>query len=295
MPAQVLDGRELARRVREELASAIDDFQTAEGVTPGLAVVLVGDDPASQVYIRTKMRECERVGIRAELHHFPSDVSQDAVENRLRELNADPDVHGILLQWPVPPGLDYGRLIETIAPIKDVDGFHPVNAGRLLAGQPRFVPCTPLGILHLLQAHGIPIAGRHAVVVGRSLIVGRPMAALLLAHDATVTICHSRTRDLAEHTRRADILVVAVGRAGFIGADHVKPGAAVIDVGINRLEDGRLVGDVDTEAVAAVAGAITPVPGGVGPMTVAMLLKNTFEAARWISRRSSRSTNSPAT
>ncbi|MFO7245564.1 MAG: bifunctional methylenetetrahydrofolate dehydrogenase/methenyltetrahydrofolate cyclohydrolase FolD [Thermaerobacter sp.] len=293
MAAQILDGRALADRVRQEVAARVADFRSSTGITPGLAVVLVGDDPASQVYIRAKMRECERAGLRAELHHLPADARQDAVEAKLRELNSDPDVHGILLQWPVPSGLDYGQLIEAIAPIKDVDGFHPVNAGRLLEGRPRFVPCTPLGILRLLEAYDIPVAGRHAVVVGRSPIVGRPMAALLLAHDATVTICHSKTPDLASFTRQADVLVVAVGRPGLIGPQHVKPGAAVIDVGINRLPGGRLVGDVDFEAVRDVAGWITPVPGGVGPMTVAMLLHNTCEAARWITQGSSPSTNSP--
>ena len=295
MPAAILDGRALARRLRESLAAQVADFRTATGVVPGLAVVLVGDDPASQVYIRAKMRECERAGIRAELHHLPADARQDAVEAKLRELNGDPEVHGILLQWPVPAGLDYAHLIETIAPIKDVDGFHPVNAGRLFEGRPRFVPCTPLGILRLLQEHGIALRGRHAVVVGRSPIVGRPMAALLLAHDATVTICHSRTQDLKAHTRQADVLIVAVGRPRLITADHVKPGAVVIDVGINRLPDGQLVGDVDFDAVREVAGFLTPVPGGVGPMTIAMLLHNTFEATRWISQRSLLSTNSPGT
>lgn len=295
MPAEILDGRALAAQVREEVAAQVADFRTATGITPGLAVVLVGDDPASQVYVRSKMRECERAGLRAELHHLPADARQDAVEAKLRELSGDPDVHGILLQWPVPPGLNYAQLIDAIAPIKDVDGFHPVNAGRLLEGRPRFVPCTPLGIMRMLDAYGIEVAGRHAVVVGRSPIVGRPMAALLLAHDATVTVCHSRTRDLASLTRQADVLIVAVGRPGLIGSDHVKPGAAVIDVGINRLPGGRLVGDVDFEAVRPVAGWLTPVPGGVGPMTVAMLLHNTCEAARWISQRSSVSTNSPGT
>ena len=295
MPAEILDGRALADQVREALAAEVADFRTATGVTPGLAVVLVGDDPASQVYIGAKMRECERAGLRAELHHLPADTRQDAVEAKLRELNSDPQVHGILLQWPVPAGLDYAHLIEAIAPIKDVDGFHPVNAGRLLEGRPRFVPCTPLGIMRLLEAYGIEVAGRHAVVVGRSPIVGRPMAALLLAHDATVTICHSQTADLAAHTRQADVLIVAVGRPGLITADHVKPGAAVIDVGINRLPGGRLVGDVDFDGVRRVAGWLTPVPGGVGPMTVAMLPHNTFEAARWISQRSLLSTNSPGT
>lgn len=282
-------------QTRERLAAEVADFRTATGITPSLAVVLVGDDPASHVYIRAKMREADRAGLRAELHHLPADARQDAVEARLRELSGDPDVHGILLQWPVPPHLNYAELIEAIAPNKDVDGFHPVNAGRLLEGRPRFVPCTPLGILRLLEAYDIPVAGRHAVVVGRSPIVGRPMAALLLAHDATVTICHSRTQDLASLTRQADVLVVAVGRPRLITAGHVKPGAAVIDVGINRLPGGELVGDVDFEDVRPVAGWLTPVPGGVGPMTVAMLLHNTCEAARWISQRSSVSTNSPGT
>lgn len=295
MPAKILDGKDLARRVREELTSTIKELNRQHQIVPGLAVILVGDDPASQVYVRTKLRQCEEVGIKAELHHLPADTSQEKVIDIIRACNEDPNIHGILLQWPVPAGLDYRALIELIAPEKDVDGFHPINAGYLLAGQPRFISCTPLGIMHMLDAAGVDPAGKHAVVVGRSLIVGRPMAVLLLARDATVTICHSRTVNLAEHTRQADILVAAVGRPHLIGPEHVKPGAAVIDVGINRLEDGSLVGDVDTAAVAEVAGVITPVPGGVGPMTVAMLLKNTVEAAKWTVQTSSRSTNLPAT
>lgn len=295
MSARILDGKDLAGRVRADLVENINQFRSKTGIVPGLAVVLVGDDPASQVYVRNKLRDCRQVGINAQLHHLPGDSTQQAVADTIRACNEDPATHGILLQWPVPSGLDYRELIELIAPEKDVDGFHPVNGGYLLAGEPRFVSCTPLGIMYMLDAYGIDVAGRHAVVVGRSLIVGRPMSVLLLARDATVTICHSLTQDLSHHTRQADILVVAVGRPGMIGADDVKPGATVIDVGINRLDDGSLVGDVDTAAVSQVAGAITPVPGGVGPMTVAMLLKNTFEAARWTFQTSSVSTNSPNT
>lgn len=294
MSARILDGKALAGQVREQLQEEVAALQKESGVVPGLAVILVGDDPASQVYVRNKLRECERVGIKARLHHLPADSSQQTVADAIRACNEDPAIHGILLQWPVPEGLDYRALIELIAPEKDVDGFHPVSGGYLLAGEPRFVPCTPLGIMHMLDAYGIDVAGRHAVVVGRSLIVGRPMALLLLARDATVTVCHSRTKDLSHHTRQADILVVAVGRPRMIGASDVKPGATVIDVGINRMPDGTLVGDVDTAAVAAIAGAVTPVPGGVGPMTVAMLLKNTVEAARWTIQGSSASTSSPA-
>lgn len=293
MSALILDGKDLASRVREDLAGQIAQLRQEAGIVPGLAVILVGDDPASQVYVRNKLRACEQVGINARLHHLPADSTQEAVAGTIQACNDDPSVHGILLQWPVPAGLDYRALIEMISPAKDVDGFHPINGGYLMAGEPRFISCTPLGIMHMLEAYDIDVAGKHAVVVGRSLIVGRPMALLLLAQDATVTICHSRTRDLSQHTRQADILVVAVGRPKMIGAGDVKPGATVIDVGINRLDDGSLVGDVDTQAIAQVAGAITPVPGGVGPMTVAMLLKNTVEAARWTIQASSASQSSP--
>lgn len=293
MSALILDGKDLASRVREDLAGQIAQLRQEAGIVPGLAVILVGDDPASQVYVRNKLRACEQVGINARLHHLPADSTQEAVAGTIQACNDDPSVHGILLQWPVPAGLDYRALIEMISPAKDVDGFHPINGGYLMAGEPRFISCTPLGIMHMLEAYDIDVAGKHAVVVGRSLIVGRPMALLLLAQDATVTICHSQTRDLSQHTRQADILVVAVGRPKMIGAGDVKPGVTVIDVGINRLDDGSLVGDVDTQAIAQVAGAITPVPGGVGPMTVAMLLKNTVEAARWTIQASSASQSSP--
>lgn len=281
MSATILDGRALAQQVGRGLGTEIAAFSAAHGFRPGLAVVLIGDDPASLVYVRSKLRQCENAGINAALHHLPATTAQETALAKLQELNADPAVHGILLQWPVPAGLDYAELIEAIDPRKDVDGFHPLNSGRLFEGRPLFVPCTPLGIMRLLDEHGYEVAGRHAVVVGRSPIVGRPMAAVFLTRDATVTVCHSRTEDLAKHTRSADVLVVAAGKPGLIGAEHVRPGAIVIDVGINRLADGKLAGDVDFDAVRPLAEAITPVPGGVGPMTVAMLLHNTLEAARW--------------
>lgn len=290
MAATLIEGKALAAKVREQVAQEVAAFKAETGQTPGLAVMLVGDDPASQVYVRTKLRQAEALGIDARFHHLPADSDQRTVEQQIEAINADPAVHGILLQWPVPAGLDYRALIDRISPEKDVDGFHPINAGRLLAGEDGFVPCTPQGIMTMLDAYGIDVAGKHAVVIGRSLIVGKPMAALLLNANATVTIAHSRTVDLAEHTRRADILVVAVGRANMITAEHVKPGAAVIDVGINRLEDGSLTGDVDFASVEPVAGWLTPVPGGVGPMTVATLMQNTLKAARmqWNASKPSR-------
>ena len=278
MPAIIIDGKLLAAATRAAQKSAIESL-AARGTRPGLAAVLVGDDPASRIYVRNKARACEETGVRSETHEFPDDVSENALMACIARLNADRTVHGILVQLPLPRQLDPGRILAAVSPAKDVDGFHAVNLGALLQGRPGFVPGTPAGVMRLLEHAGVPLAGRHAVIVGRSTIVGKPLALLLLQKDATVTICHSKTRDLASVTRQADILIAAVGRAKLVTADMVKPGACVIDVGVNRLPDGRLAGDVDFDAVKEVAGCITPVPGGVGPMTVAMLIVNTVRAA----------------
>ncbi|MGN0773172.1 MAG: bifunctional methylenetetrahydrofolate dehydrogenase/methenyltetrahydrofolate cyclohydrolase FolD [Candidatus Ventricola sp.] len=277
MAATLIDGRAVAKAFKEEIEQRTQAM-IARGVTPHLAVVLVGEDPASQVYVRNKENGCIRAGIRSTVIHLEEDCTQQALEETVRRLNEDESVHGILVQLPLPRHLDEASVLRLIDPDKDVDGFHAMNSGRLMNGQPGFVPCTPLGVMKLLEAYGIDPAGKRAVVIGRSNIVGKPMAMLLLAANATVTICHSRTQNLADITRQADILVAAVGRANFVTADMVKPGAAVIDVGINRV-DGKLVGDVDFDAVSQVAGYITPVPGGVGQMTIAMLLANTLDAA----------------
>ncbi|ADU51285.1 5,10-methylenetetrahydrofolate dehydrogenase (NADP+); methenyltetrahydrofolate cyclohydrolase [Thermaerobacter marianensis DSM 12885] len=272
------EGRSLAARVRAAVAERAAGFRRRFGRPPGLAAVLVGDDPASRLYVGNKARACREAGIYSEVHHLPARTSQAELVALVRRLNTRPDLDGILVQWPVPGGIDYEAVLAEVDPVRDVDGFHPVNTGALWRGRPRLVPCTPLGILLLLRAYGVAPAGRRAVVVGRSPIVGRPMAGLLLLADATVTVCHSRTPDLARTTREAEIVVVAAGRPGLIGAEHIAPGAAVVDVGINRV-DGRVTGDVRTAEVAQVAAGVTPVPGGVGPMTVAMLLANTVEAA----------------
>ena len=272
MAATVMDGKALAARVRAEVAVQVE----ALGAPVGLATVLVGGDPASAIYVRRKHEACQEVGIEAFDHHLPAETSEADLLALVARLNADPRVNGILVQLPLPDHIDEGRVLRAVAPIKDVDGFHPQSAGQLYLGEPTFVPATPSGVLELLAAYDVPIAGAHAVVVGRSAIVGKPAAHLLLQANATVTICHSRTRDLAAITRQADILVAAVGRPAVITADMVKPGATVIDVGINRTETG-IVGDVDP-GVAAVAGLLTPVPGGVGPMTIALLLRNTVRA-----------------
>ncbi|MDI3506844.1 MAG: methylenetetrahydrofolate dehydrogenase / methenyltetrahydrofolate cyclohydrolase [Methanomicrobiaceae archaeon] len=272
----ILDGKTVSEKRLELLKEMIEE----SGLYPRLATVIVGEDPASQMYVRMKHRACERVGIGSIGIDLPADASTERVLEVVVKLNNDPDINGILVQLPLPPGVDTGRVINAVAPNKDVDGFHPCNIGRLFSGDPLFAPCTPQGIMTILEEYRIPIAGKHAVVIGRSIDVGRPMAALLLNADATVTICHSKTGDLKDEARRADILVSAVGKAKFVGPDMVKEGAAVIDVGINHDEDGKLCGDVDFEAVKDVAGAITPVPGGVGPMTIATLMENTFKAAR---------------
>ena len=279
MLARILDGKALAGTVRAEQKAMAADL-AARGERPGLAAVLVGNDPASRVYIRNKVRACEETGLHSEVHELPASISEAALLERIHALNADPRVHGILVQLPLPAGLSADRVLEAIAPEKDVDGFHASSLGALVQGRPGFVPGTPAGVMRLLDHAGVPLAGKRAVVIGRSTIVGKPQALLLLQRDATVTICHSKTADLPAVAREADVLVAAIGRAKFVGADMVKPGACVIDVGINRLADGTLAGDVDFDAVKAVAGWITPVPGGVGPMTVAMLVANTVLAAR---------------
>lgn len=277
MPAVIMDGRAVATRLKEEAAARARQL-AREGIEPHLAVVLVGEDPASQVYVRNKENACKKAGIRSSVIRLAEDCGQEKLEQTVRALNADDGVHGILVQLPLPKRMDEQSVLRLIDPRKDVDGFHPVNAGSLIGGQSGFVPCTPLGVMKMLEAYDIPIEGKRAVVIGRSNIVGKPMALLLLNRNATVTVCHSKTRDLAEITRQADILVAAVGRAGFVTADMVKPGAVLIDVGINRV-DGALCGDIAPEA-AQTAGYLTPVPGGVGQMTIAMLLHNTLDAAK---------------
>jgi methylenetetrahydrofolate dehydrogenase (NADP+)/methenyltetrahydrofolate cyclohydrolase len=276
--AQIIDGKAVAAGIRADLARQVAGL-AARGVTPGLHVVMVGDNAASAVYVRNKSKACAEAGIACQIHRLPEQTPQADLLALVHGLNADPAVSGVIVQLPLPDHMDEAACLGAVAPEKDVDGFHPVNLGRLLGGEPAFVPCTPAGVMRLLEAAEVPVAGRRAVVVGRGN-VGLPLAVLLTRADATVTVCHSKTRDLGEITRTAEILVAAVGRPAVIGADLVRPGAAVIDVGINRLEDGRLAGDVDFEAVGRVAGWITPVPGGVGPMTVAMLLANTVRAAQ---------------
>lgn len=277
MTATLIDGAALARSLRKQVAERAAAL-TAAGRPPGLAVILVGEDAASAVYVRNKVKDCEESGIRSVLQRLPAQTSEPELLARIQALNSDPAIHGILVQLPLPGHIDTRRVIETISPEKDVDGFHVASAGALMTGQPGFLPCTPYGVMRLLEHTGARLAGAEAVVVGRSNIVGKPQALLLLQADATVTICHSRSRDLAAHTRRADVLIAAVGRARMITGDMIKPGAIVIDVGMNRDEDGKLCGDVDFDSAREIAGAITPVPGGVGPMTRAMLLVNTLEA-----------------
>ena len=290
MAARVLNGNEIAAELRAEVAVSAGQLASTSGVIPGLAAVLVGDDPASAVYVRNKGRACAEAGIFSEIFYWPSHARQDDLLAFIDRLNADPRFHGILVQLPLPEQLDENTVIQRVDPRKDVDGLHPVNQGRVLQGEPVFLPCTPAGVQQLLLRSGYDPAGKHVVIVGRSNIVGKPLAALLMQRapggNATVTVCHTRTRDLPEITRTADILVAAMGVPGAIGADMVGKGAVVVDVGINRVDDPsrrrgyRLVGDVDYPAVAARAEAITPVPGGIGPMTIAMLLRNTVEAAR---------------
>lgn len=278
MSARVLEGARVAEEIYSELRGRIARL-AERGVRPGLAAVLVGTHPASESYVRNKMRACERAGLRAEVHRFEADCEEAKLIAAIGRLNADPAVHGILVQLPLPPGLDATRVTQAVAPEKDVDGFGWPNLGALVGGSPVFAPCTPLAVMRLLEHAGAPIEGQHAVVVGRSVIVGKPLALLLIARGATVTVCHTRTRELAAFTLSADLLIAAAGRAGLIRGEMVKPGAVVIDVGITRLADGRLAGDVDFASVRERASALTPVPGGVGPVTIAMLIANTVRAA----------------
>lgn len=278
MTARIIDGVKLAATIRENVAQRAATL-TAAGVKPGLAVILVGSDSASQVYVRNKVAACEKAGLYSVLEQYDADMTQEALLSRIRELNVDASIHGILVQLPLPAHIDAHQVIETIAAQKDVDGFHVSNAGLLMTGKPLFRPCTPYGVMKMLESEHVTLRGAVAVVIGASNIVGKPMAMLLQSAGATVTICNSKTKELSWHTRHADILVVATGKPRMIDASMVKPGAIVIDVGINRGADGKLCGDVDFDSVKTVAGAITPVPGGVGPMTIAMLLVNTIEAA----------------
>ena len=283
MTARIIDGKSIAKELRESLAPRVAALKE-QGITPGLTVIVVGDDPASAIYVRNKERACVKLGMNSQVLRFPAETTQEEILNTVRLLNQDDSVHGILVQLPLPRHIDEQAVLRAIDPDKDVDGFHAMNAGRLMNGEPGFVACTPKGVMRLLEVSGVELDGKNAVVVGRSNIVGKPMALLLLQKNCTVTIAHSHTKDLTAATRSADILVVAVGRAGFITGDMIKPGAAVMDVGINRV-DGKVVGDVDFESAKEVASCITPVPGGVGAMTIAMLMENTVEAAENYARR----------
>lgn len=278
--AKLIDGKQISAQIREEIKEETAAFQKEYGYLPGLAVVIVGENPASQVYVRNKARACGEVGFYSEVHELPAETTQNELNALVDRLNNDEKIHGILVQLPLPKHLDENEVLLRINPAKDVDAFHPYNVGKIMIGDYDFLPCTPAGVMALLERSGIDPAGKKCVVIGRSNIVGKPMAMLLLHANGTVTICHSRTKDLAAVCREADILVVAIGRADFVGADMVKPGAVVIDVGMNRREDGKLTGDVNFSEVEPIASAITPVPGGVGPMTITMLLKNTLTAAR---------------
>ena len=277
--AQIIDGKKISKEIRMEIAEEVKAMK-AEGINPGLAVIIVGENPASQVYVRNKGKACEEVGIYSEIIEMPESTTEETLLAKIAELNARKEISGILVQLPLPKHINEASVIAAISPDKDVDAFSEVNVGKIMIGNHRFLPCTPAGVMELITRSGISIAGKNAVVIGRSKIVCKPQAMLLLHANATVTICHSRTQNLAEVCRTADILVVAIGKADFVTADMVKPGAVVIDVGMNRKADGKLTGDVDYASVSEVAGYITPVPGGVGPMTITMLLKNTLTAAR---------------
>jgi len=279
--AVLLNGKELAREIQSEISDEVVEFLQNNATTPCLAAVLVGEDPASEVYVRNKRKACERTGIDSQLHKLPAETTTDELLKLVAKLNKDADVHGILVQLPLPKQIDEARILTAVHPLKDVDAFHPENVGRIVQGRPRYLPCTPHGVVEMLRRYKIETPGKHVVVVGRSDIVGKPIANMLMQRgaDATVTVCHSRTRDLPSITRQADILIVAIGKAHFVTAEMVKPGAVVVDVGINRTESG-IVGDVDFGPVSEVAGWITPVPGGVGLLTVTMLLANTLAAAR---------------
>ena len=279
MSAKIIDGKQVAARCREELKRQIAALR-ARGIIPGLAVILIGEDPASQVYVRNKHRACEELGIHSEQYTLPADTNRQTLLDLITELNGREEIDGILVQLPLPGHLDEKEILSAIDPAKDVDSFHPQNVGRLVIGDYFFAPCTPSGILTLIDSAGVDLTGKECVVIGRSNIVGKPMALMLLHRNATVTVCHSKTRDLPSVTRRADVLISAVGKAGFVTADMVKPGAVVIDVGMNRNQAGKLCGDVDFESVSRVAGYLTPVPGGVGPMTITMLLRSTVLSAQ---------------
>jgi len=278
--AQRIDGKAISAQIRAEISEECSAFREANGYAPGLAVIIVGENPASQVYVRNKKKACEEVGFYSEVHELPEATTQAELNALVDALNENEKIHGILVQLPLPRHLDETEVLLRIRPDKDVDAFHPYNVGKIMIGDPDFLPCTPAGVMALLERSNIDVAGKNCVVIGRSNIVGKPMAMLLLHANGTVTVCHSKTKNLADICRRADILVVAIGRADFVGADMVSPGAVVIDVGMNRRADGKLTGDVDFEAVEPIASAITPVPGGVGPMTITMLLQNTLTAAK---------------
>ena len=278
--AEIIDGKLVTSEVRKQTATEIAQFKEKHGITPGLAVILVGNDPASAVYVRNKHKGCLEVGINSYEIKMPEETTEAELLSEIEKLNADANVHGILVQLPLPKHISEDKILNSISPKKDVDAFHPENVGKIMLGKYSFLPCTPAGVMELLSFYNIDITGKECVVLGRSNIVGKPMSQLLLAKNGTVTVCHSRTQNLAEVTKRADILVVAIGKAKFVGKDMVKEGAVVIDVGINRMDDGKLCGDVDFEEVSKVASMITPVPGGVGPMTITMLLKNTLTAAK---------------
>jgi len=278
MTAQLIDGNALSRQLRTQVSERVAALK-AQGLTPGLAVILVGDNPASQVYVRNKVKACEDTGMHSVLEQYDATMSETDLLARVEALNDDPTIHGILVQLPLPAHIDAHKVIEAISPAKDVDGFHVASAGALMVGQPGFWPCTPYGCMKMLESIGYDLRGKHAVVIGRSNIVGKPMAMMLLQQDATVTVCHSRTPDLKAQTLQADVIVAAVGKRNVLTADMVKPGAVVLDVGMNRNDEGKLCGDVDFDGVRQVAGWITPVPGGVGPMTITMLMVNTLESA----------------
>lgn len=279
MAAKLIDGKEIARIKQASIGEEVQKLKS-EGITPGLAVILVGNNPASKTYVANKEKTCIRLGMYSRLLELPEEVSEQNLIRKIKELNADPEIHGVLVQLPLPSHIDEKVIIETISPEKDVDGFHPINIGRMMTGQDAFIPCTPFGVMEMLDYIQADISGKHVVVVGRSNIVGKPAGQLFLNKNATVTYCHSKTANLKEHTKQADILIAAVGKAGLITEDHVKQGAIVIDVGMNRNDEGKLCGDVDFGRVKETAGYITPVPGGVGPMTITMLMYNTLKAAR---------------
>lgn len=278
MAATIIDGKAVSRKIKEQVQTRVENLKQ-QGVVPGLAVVIVGEDPASLTYVKNKKKTCEALGMRSDLHQYPDTISENELLETIRGLNNDPEIHGILVQLPLPAHIDEFKVILTIDPSKDVDGFHPVSVGNMMIGREAFLPCTPHGIMKLLEHYQIDPAGKHVVVIGRSNIVGKPVGQLMLQENATVTYCHSRTKDLPSYTKQADILISAIGRAKFIDHRYIKPGAVIIDVGMNRDENGKLCGDVDFDDVLETASYITPVPGGVGPMTIAMLMGNTLQSA----------------